>query len=200
MCLFGGGFDTMFALPSGTEMTEYLLKQLSEYTRFFPSESEKLQPIMGSIQSDIDILDRKTYPGHITASGIVLSKDCMLMVRHPFLGKWLQPGGHVDCDEMPQQAAMREVEEEAGIPVRLHAWHRWNHFPIDIDIHAIPANEGKSEAAHVHYDFRYILIGSGLLGAGELRAEWINIDDLEDVGLKALIGKIRGLKIGAQML
>jgi len=30
---------------------------------------------------------------------------------------WLAPGGHVELDEDPEEAALREVKEEVGIPI-----------------------------------------------------------------------------------
>ena len=68
---FGFDFDTMRIPTSGIQMTEYLLKQLSEYVNLFPGERADMQSVVEQIKSDINILDRKTIPGHITASGIV---------------------------------------------------------------------------------------------------------------------------------
>lgn len=41
------------------------------------------------------------------------------LIKHPRLDRMMQPGGHVEPDESPDQAALREVMEEAGLPVRL---------------------------------------------------------------------------------
>jgi 8-oxo-dGTP pyrophosphatase MutT (NUDIX family) len=35
------------------------------------------------------------------------------------VGLWLPPGGHIDAPELPDEAAVREVREEAGIEVEL---------------------------------------------------------------------------------
>lgn len=45
--------------------------------------------------------------------------ETVLLGLHPRLGLLLPPGGHVEIDETPDQAAEREVAEEAGIVVRL---------------------------------------------------------------------------------
>jgi 8-oxo-dGTP pyrophosphatase MutT (NUDIX family) len=176
-------------------MTEYLLKQLTAYLSFFPAERRKIHPLIAEIEIRTDILNRKTSPGHITASGIVVSKNRLLMIRHPGLGKWLQPGGHVENSETPLQAAIREVEEETGMPTTSHAWHRRQQFPVDIDIHRIAANERKSEPAHIHYDFRYMLEGSAPLTSGEHPAQWKEIAGVEEDGLVNVIKKINDLKI-----
>ena len=64
-------------------------------------------------------LERTSYdPGHVTASGLVLSPDgsSVLLVLHRRLGRWLQPGGHLEPgDPDIAAAARREVREETGL-------------------------------------------------------------------------------------
>jgi 8-oxo-dGTP pyrophosphatase MutT (NUDIX family) len=38
---------------------------------------------------------------------------------HRKLGRWLPPGGHVEPNELPDEAAVREVFEETGVHARL---------------------------------------------------------------------------------
>ena len=57
---------------------------------------------------------------HFTASAIVLDDhDRVLLVHHNKIGLWLYPGGHIDPNEDPAQAALREVREETGIHARI---------------------------------------------------------------------------------
>jgi 8-oxo-dGTP pyrophosphatase MutT (NUDIX family) len=42
-----------------------------------------------------------------------------LLHRHPKLDMWLPCGGHVEPGESPEQAAIREVLEESGVPVEI---------------------------------------------------------------------------------
>lgn len=42
-----------------------------------------------------------------------------LLVKHRKAGKWLQPGGHVEPNEDPEEAALRETFEETGLRVKL---------------------------------------------------------------------------------
>ena len=42
-------------------------------------------------------------------------KKELLMIYNKKLGKWLQPGGHIEGDETPLDTAKREVKEETGI-------------------------------------------------------------------------------------
>ena len=51
---------------------------------------------------------------HFTVSGFVVDGDATLLHFHR-MGFWLPPGGHIDPDEDPVQAVVREVLEETGI-------------------------------------------------------------------------------------
>ncbi len=53
------------------------------------------------------------------ATTFVVSEGRTLLLRHRKLGKWLPPGGHIDPHELPDVAALREVEEETGLRVAL---------------------------------------------------------------------------------
>lgn len=52
-----------------------------------------------------------------TAGGILIHEKKVLLVKHKKLGIWLNPGGHIDADELPHHAAEREFFEETGILV-----------------------------------------------------------------------------------
>jgi len=58
---------------------------------------------------------------HFTATGYVVNavRTRMLLVRHRKLGFWLPPGGHLEANEVPHEAAVREVQEETGVHARL---------------------------------------------------------------------------------
>lgn len=49
----------------------------------------------------------------------VVQRGHVLLLFHRKLRLWLPPGGHVDPDELPDEAAVREVWEEAGIRCEL---------------------------------------------------------------------------------
>ncbi len=53
------------------------------------------------------------------ATTFVVRDGRTLLLLHRKLGKWLPPGGHVDPHELPDVAALREVEEEIGLRVAL---------------------------------------------------------------------------------
>lgn len=58
---------------------------------------------------------------HICASAIIIHPITkkILLVHHKKLNKWVQPGGHIEDHESPEDAALREVLEETSLQVRL---------------------------------------------------------------------------------
>src|SRR6266540_2652217 len=56
---------------------------------------------------------------HFTVAVFVVHDGRVLLHYHRKLGKWLPPGGHIEDDELPDDAALREVLEETGMMVRL---------------------------------------------------------------------------------
>jgi len=53
---------------------------------------------------------------HFTATGIVFNANNeILMLKHNKLQVWLPPGGHVEENDLPDSAVLREIFEETGI-------------------------------------------------------------------------------------
>jgi 8-oxo-dGTP pyrophosphatase MutT (NUDIX family) len=106
-------------------------------------------------------LERLTWPGdpfdeganehHLTASAFVVSSRGIILHRHRRLGIWVQPGGHVDAGESPEEACVREAREETGLEVR----HLVPPSLFHVDVHPGPAG-------HTHYDLRYVVLSKPL--------------------------------------
>lgn len=95
-----------------------------------------------------------------TASAFVVRNGEVLLVDHRKLDKWVQPGGHIDSRETPDEAARREVYEETGVKIELHPAHRPSHDfahsenlpePFRINLHQV-------YSGHWHIDFAYLAI------------------------------------------
>ncbi len=54
-----------------------------------------------------------------TVAIFVVHDEKILLIHHRKLGKWLPLGGHIELDEDPEQAALREAKEESGLDVEL---------------------------------------------------------------------------------
>ena len=54
-----------------------------------------------------------------TVAIFVVRDTKVLVILHRKLGKWLPLGGHIELDEEPEIAALREAKEESGLDVEL---------------------------------------------------------------------------------
>lgn len=142
-----------------------------------------------------------TTSRHFTASMVVVSGPSVLLVHHRATGKLMFPGGHIDPDEAPHEAAVREVHEETGISVALLGFPLYDLPPgfeqlptpwmtVEMQAPAKPdRGPGKpAEPAHWHIDL--LFIGEPVDPQAELRparsevhtAEWVRVVDLERYG------------------
>lgn len=53
------------------------------------------------------------------ATVFIIHADKVLLVFHKKLKKWIPPGGHIHRNELPEEAAVREVKEETGLDIEL---------------------------------------------------------------------------------
>jgi ADP-ribose pyrophosphatase YjhB (NUDIX family) len=54
-----------------------------------------------------------------TVDVFIVHDNKILLRKHDKYDKWLAVGGHIELDEDPNQAALREVKEEVGLTVEL---------------------------------------------------------------------------------
>jgi len=54
-----------------------------------------------------------------TVALFVVQDRKVLVILHRKLSKWLPLGGHIELDEDPEQAALREAREESGLEIEL---------------------------------------------------------------------------------
>ena len=52
-------------------------------------------------------------------SAFIIHKGRVLLVYHKNYNEWLPIGGHIELDEDPQQALVREIREESNLKVRI---------------------------------------------------------------------------------
>ena len=125
-----------------------------------------------------------------TATVYILENDRVLLIYHKKLNKWLPPGGHIDENETPPEAALREAFEETGLHIELNKqeniWvDRWNAKSIERPymcmLQEIP--EHKGIPAHQHID----MVFTGRPIKGELTENpdetsgihWFSWDEVE---------------------
>ena len=98
-----------------------------------------------------------------TASVYLIENQNVLLLYHPKLQKWVPPGGHVEPNETPSEAARREVREETGIEMEFILQENisinyWNAKSIERPylclLEEFPPYRGNP--AHQHIDFIFI--------------------------------------------
>jgi len=92
-------------------------------------------------------------------------------VRHKKLNKWLPPGGHVESNETPDAAALREVFEETGLKVKFVG------EPLPFGNLITPLGNQLNvitEGVHEHMDLIYAAIAT---------SESLTLNDLESNGI-----------------
>ena len=148
---------------------ELLLAELRRYEPFDELEDSHRRAMVNLLMGAPDPFSRAQFlPGHFTASCYILDGSARLLLHHHRrLNRWLQMGGHVDGEEMPEAAALREGREESGLPDLVAS------SMFDLDVHGIPA--GKGEPGHDHFDVRFI--------ARTTRPDSITIDPAESSDL-----------------
>ena len=115
-----------------------------------------------------------------TATIFVVHNGKVLLIHHRNLNKWLPLGGHIELDEDPETAALREAKEESGLDVELlgerppttEPGTRALIAPRFLDIHRIsdthehigmiywarPKNGKLALATEEHHDIRWCAI------------------------------------------
>lgn len=127
--------------------------------------------------------------GHVTASGLVIKNGQVLLIFHPYIKEWFQPGGHIDEGESPIDAAIREVYEETGI---LCKPLEGSLEPIDIDFHEIPANPKKGEDTHLHIDLLFLLQAEGEgESPEEIQKAWVPLEEIYNARLRRALDKLQ---------
>lgn len=98
-----------------------------------------------------------------TATVYLFHESKVLLHKHPKLGKWLPPGGHLEPNETPPEAAKREVREETGLEIefieqenlKIDAYScKSFERPFLCLLENVPAYKDKE--AHEHMDFIYL--------------------------------------------
>jgi 8-oxo-dGTP pyrophosphatase MutT (NUDIX family) len=114
-----------------------------------PHEAEAQQRFLAALNELDRPCDEHADPVHVTASAVVAGERGTLLHLHRRLGRWLQPGGHIDEGETPWDAARRETLEETG----LSAGHPSDGpYLLQLDVH-------EAALGHTHLDMRYLLLG-----------------------------------------
>lgn len=133
-----------------------LRQKIENYIPFNEQEERDKDQFLNFIDTFDDVLTRDNIFGHFSASAFVINKERnkMVVVYHIINDGWIYPGGHADGEEDFLSVAVREVEEETGLKVKV----------LDENIYAIQSapvkghiKRGKYVSSHLHFDVLYIM-------------------------------------------
>lgn len=132
-----------------------LRRAFGDYSQRYPEHEALAREFLTLLEGDgVDPFTRERLAGHFTGSAWLVSADGQraLLTHHRKLQRWLQLGGHADGDHDLAAVALREAEEESGLPGLSLA----SSAIFDLDRHWIP--ERKEVPGHWHYDVRYVVV------------------------------------------
>ena len=127
---------------------------------------------------------------HFTVSVFIVYKDKVLLHLHKRAKKILPLGGHIELNELPEEACIREAQEEAGLKINLYnpinnqlknACELVGEKLLKNPMHTIL---GEINAEHCHIDFVYYATAESfdtMPGDGESNLiKWYNKEDLKN--------------------
>lgn len=124
-----------------------------------------------------------------TASVYIVNGDAVFLHLHKKTGHWLPVGGHVEPGEDPNETALREVREEAGLDIELVGDR--SYFGEDkkerdlLPPRFLNRHFFKLGEAHEHVDFTYFARSKNRDARPEEDTEykWFTKEDLERADL-----------------
>jgi nitroimidazol reductase NimA-like FMN-containing flavoprotein (pyridoxamine 5'-phosphate oxidase superfamily)/8-oxo-dGTP pyrophosphatase MutT (NUDIX family) len=172
--------------PSRPAWTERVALQLSGIDPVNVREAHSIEALRDRLQWAGDPANETADPRHVTASSFVLSERGVILHRHKILDIWVQPGGHIDAGESPEDAATREVLEETGLTT---------HAPPGDELFHVDVHQGPR--GHTHFDLRYVRLSDGSEPAPALGESpdvlWLDFDEAIARGEPSLAGALAKL-------
>ena len=173
--------------PAGGEQTAAVARLRTELRSHRPvdgRESLSKDIILAELDRLPRPFDGAADPTHVTASAIIVGPRGVVLHRHRRLNRWLQPGGHLEPGETPEDAVIRECAEETGLAVEHPAGGA---VRIHVDVH-------QAADQHVHLDLRYLVSAPDADPApapGESQdVAWFTWEDAADLADEALVGAL----------
>ena len=122
---------------------------------------------------------------HFTVTGFIVHEGKTLLLWHPLMQGWTPPGGHIEPNEDPQEAVLREIREETGLEVcPMAAEHKLGvDYPQELPapVTILLENSFEPGERHEHVDFIYFCTIVGdlpALPADDSHLTWVDEEQL----------------------
>lgn len=130
-----------------------------------------------------------------TAEVFIVHKNKVLLRRHEKYDIWLSVGGHIELDEDPVEAALREVKEEVGLNIEIIGGQKGegdgskeNRGYKDL---IPPKYLGRHPASETHEHIAFVYFGTSdtdkivdpIDDSEKAETCWVTITELEDMDL-----------------
>lgn len=136
----------------------------------------------------------------IVTSCIVIRNKKILLINHKKFKKWMYPGGHVEKNETPIEAVVRETKEETGygvsivgaMPLGLKDYRLAKELPLPFTV--VYEDVHYKNGRHMHFDLMYFGIAKGKQGGlakGESqKLRWVSERDVNNIDTYYSVKKI----------
>ncbi|MBO0938718.1 NUDIX hydrolase [Fibrella sp. HMF5335] len=171
-----------------------LLTLLRNHTPADANEAAMTAQTIAFVEANPTCFERSLAEGHVTGSAWITSpsgspnEQRVVLIHHRKLDRWFQPGGHADGDPDVAAVALREAQEETGLP----DLELVSPAIFDVDVHSIPAR--GEVGAHLHYDIRFRLKSDEKIIIGEnsevKEIRWLNLDQAEALSDSESVGRM----------
>ena len=118
----------------------------------------------------------------------IVKDNEVLLHWHKKSGRWLPPGGHIEENELPDEAAIREVKEEVGLEIELIGKKAKGHpkqnakglfTPMLVQLEDIPQRNDEPE--HQHIDLIY---AAQPKSTNITDGRWMRIENMKREGIE----------------
>ena len=116
---------------------------------------------------------------------VIDENNKLLLMYNKKLDMWLQPGGHIDGNELPHETAIRECKEETGLDVKIiNKYKSVNPNPMFIE-HYIN-NVGDM----VDIQYYGVPLNNELINSEDNKTGWFSLDEEKNMNIdKEIINK-----------
>ena len=159
-------------------------EQLKKYNPYNEQEERDKEQMLSFIDQNENFLTRNNTIGHFSASAFVVNneRNKMVIVYHNIFDGWIYPGGHADGEEDLLSVAIREVEEETGLKVKVLDNNIFSIQSLPVTGHI---KREKYVSAHTHFDVVYLLEADDTIPlvyrVDESKgAKWINFEKADN--------------------